>query len=134
MSRLNTSNYYTLEPGSNFRLMLEHFRNQASGKGPNLYLKMPGQGRNSNCSLRYVSLAEKKAEGDMPKIEVVDSNEALNKRAASQLNRELTDKTAEQVPTAQSVSRPRKRKASKQASSTATAAKIVKRAKDLFDN
>ena len=131
---MNNSNYYNIVPGGNFKIMLAHFKAQAGGGEPCLYVKTPGRCYRGQAGFRYVSLASKKSEGDMPKMTVTDPNEAINKRAESQLKQDLSDKADDMTTPVQSVSRPRKRKTASKQTSIAARSKIVKRAKDLFDN
>ena len=134
MANVNSSNYYNIIPGTNFKKILTHFREQAEGK-PSKYVKMPGQNFRMQSGYRYISMSDNNHDNDMPKMTVTDPNEAVHKRAASQLKQDLGDKTEEMPTPIQSASRPRKRKIySKQNSSAITASKVIKRARDLFDN
>ena len=132
---MNNSNYYNLMPGKSYQMILDHFKKQVDNVSPCLYVKVPGNDKKFRQGFRFISLAEEKKEDNMPKMNVIDSNEAINKRAQSQLQKDVEVNTSDFISPAQSVARPRKRKtSSKQPSTAATAAKIVKRAKDLFDN
>ena len=132
---MNNSNYYNLMPGKSYQMILDHFKKQVDNVSPCLYVRVPGSDKKFRQGFRYISLAEEKKEDNIPKMNVLDTNEAINKRAQSQLRKDVEDNTSEFTTPAQSVTRPRKRKTStKQQSTASAAAKIVKRAKDLFDN
>ena len=133
MSKLNNnSNYYSLRPGMGFSTVLEHFKKQSRGQEPDIYLKTGSTCRRRGSGLRYISLATESNQEDMPKMEVIDPNEAVNKRAASQLKKAISDKTNDPDSFPHSASGPRKRRTTEKQHSTAS--KIVRRAKDLFDN
>lgn len=130
---MNNSNFYSITPGTTFKTLIEHFRQQARGGAPNIYVKTPGQANRTGPGLRYVKLGSEKHTSDTPKIEVTDLNEAINKRAASQLKQDLSDKSEPLETPVQSIARSRKRKTTSK-TSTAAASKVIKRAKDLFDS
>lgn len=131
----NNSNYFTLESAAGYRMFLDHFRSQADGKSHNIFIKPSGTNRfggNKHClQLRYVNLASHQNPADMPKVEAVDPNEAVKNRANSELNRELQNKSNEEVQVPQSTKGRRKRNITK--STALEASKVVKRAKDYFD-
>ena len=133
MSRLNynNSNYFSLNSGIGYSSVLRHFVHQSEGKAPNILIGHRTMNGRPATALRYIKLGEDQRPEDRPKTDVIDPNEAKKKIAESQLARQVEDKTAEPAGPPHSASSSRKRKIVK--SADPTAAKIVKRAIDIFD-
>lgn len=136
MSRLKqpTTNYYTLQGGVGYKAFLDHFKHQAEGQRQSdirLVSNTVGQIQtNKGLRLRLVKLTSENAVNDIPKLEVIDPNEAVKNRAASELKREISDNAPPSANIAQSAVRRRRRK---NISTTQAASKAVKRARDVFD-
>lgn len=134
---LNTY-FYALE-GGDYTAFLEHFRRQSRGQDKQ-HINRRGTRCRTNRLVLVNATPDKNTttEGKtVPKLEIVDQNEAIRRRAESQmLNSEIAIKTHTDQPSGQSNTGPRKRrlptKAVKKAAVSSTKAK-VKRAKDAFD-
>lgn len=138
------ADYYNALTAIDYKVFLEHFKHQASGKHrittlPN-YLSRGAFGKMGSQSFVIVDKPRPETStvrGDhMPKIEVYDENEASKRRAESELEREQaislgavqkTNQSSSSAPSGMSVSVAQKRKANQEVKLK------VKRAKDLFD-
>jgi hypothetical protein len=124
------TNYYTLQGGMGYKTFLEHFKQQAEGQRQFGFILAPGVNRKKYARLRLVKMATDTTATDMPKVEVVDPNEALKNRASSELKRDRGDITGASGDVAQSAARRRRRN---KAENNSQSSKVVKRARDIFD-
>ena len=135
MPRLNgnNSNYFNLTGGLSYRTFKDHFERMSLGEEPNLLIRRRSVSGKQKQPFRYVKIATESHPEDMPKVEVVDPNEAIKKMASSQLKRQVADNDVQQPGPPQSASGRRKRSTTSKASVATTSAKIIRRAKDVFD-
>lgn len=119
--------------GLGFKSVLNHFERMSQGEEPNLVVRRHSVNGKQRQPFRYIKLATESHAEDMPKVEVVDPNEAMKKMADSQLKRQVANNTVDQAGLVQSAPGRRKRSTATKTSAVATSAKIVKRAKDVFD-
>ena len=138
----DNSDFYDRNCGIGFQSIKNHFIQQSKGSmdgHPSLVLPLSGlcKRKNGTCKLRVIKLATKtqSAQG-MPKLEVVDPDEANRRRAASELAREVSGNITPAATPAnghtQPLSRGGKTSTKRQATST-TVKSRVKRARDIFD-
>lgn len=143
----DNSDFIDPEAGLGFRSLVSHFRMQSGGDmsaHPGLLLPNSALSKRKNgCSKVRIIKLTSKTEGDegKPKLEIVDPNEAINRRAASELMRETqADKAATQSAVnsqkqvaARRVNTSQKRRVTNTTTTTAAAKSKVKRARDIFD-
>lgn len=140
--------YFALDGGVGYKKILQHFREQALGKGKTRIIPSPAydkrRPRNKN-QMVLIDLADtpetdNKDKDVMPKIEVMDPVEAERKRAMDQLQREIEEKRDTENPpkrrrpptTSHSRKDLRKTNTNKRRKRD-TVQTVVKRTKDIFD-
>ena len=139
----DNSGFFDPNHGIGFQSIKNHFIQQSKGSldgHPALILplsRLSKRRKNGSCKLRVIKLASKtQSDQGMPKLEVVDPDEANRRRVASELAREVSGDVTQTVTPVNGHTQPVSRggKTSKKRQTTSAAVKTrVKRARDIFD-
>lgn len=153
--------YFALDGGLSYHTFLKHFKAQASGEGRLTLLKQDRGDKclktycrkgSSTGSLVLLDLSDQPTGGgnkrqELPKIEVVDPAEADRRRALDQVEMEVRDRDIARLTygaqgpdrahyaagRSKKKSSNNKRSSNTNTATTATAKKLVKKVKDVFD-
>lgn len=138
--------YYSTEGNGDYKAFLDHFKKQAEGSykpvlfgtktgGVNYKKGKVGRGHLILVNTKDNATTNKKNDGSMPKIEIVDPNEAVRRRAVTQAAKEESMVSKEVSSQGRSQSTPRGQKRKTDSSNSAAVKKSkIRRVKDIFDD